>query len=106
MTYKLAALIVGLGVVACVLLGIRQLRVQAAHEMAEVQKRVSLHDRELWKLRTEIARVTTPDRVEALARKYGVLLPISQERFQVLVKLETAEAMQTASVEPGAGSRR
>ena len=36
MVYKLAALIVGMGLIACVLLGIRQLRVQAAHEMANV----------------------------------------------------------------------
>ncbi len=100
MAYKLAALIVGLGLIACVLLGIRQLRVQAAHEMAAVQRRVSAHDRELWKLRTEIAKLTTPDNIETISQKYGVLTPINSERFTILARLEALDLTETASVDP------
>ena len=99
-------MIVGMGLVACVLLGIRQLRVQAAHEMANVQSRIARHDRELWKLRAEIAKLTTPDQVEALARKFGMLTPISDERFSVLARLEALELTETASLDPRQGSNR
>ena len=106
MVYKLAALIVGFGLIACVLLGVRQLRVQAAHEMADVQRRVSRHDRELWKLRAEIAKATTPDKVEVLARQFGLLSPISDERLTALARLEALDTTETASVDPdGAASR-
>ena len=106
MVYKLAALIVGMGLIACVLLGIRQLRVQAAHEMADVQNRIARHDRELWKLRAEIAKLTTPDRVEVLARKYGLLTSISDERFSVLARLEALDLTETASLDPQRGVNR
>lgn len=106
MAYKLAALIVGLGLIACVLLGIRQLRVQAAHEMAAVQRRVSAHDRELWKLRTEIAKLTTPDNIETIAQKYGVLTPINTERFTILARLEALDLTETASVDPAQADSR
>ena len=106
MVYKIAALIVGLGLMSCALLTIRQERTQAAHEMAEVQHRVAQHDRELWKLRAEIAKQITPDKVELIARKYGMFVPINGERYQTLVRLEAEEASQTALVVPTAGSRR
>ncbi len=106
MAYKLAALIVGLGVIACVLLGIRQLRVQAAHEMADVQRRVAAHDRELWKLRTEIAKLTTPDKIETLAQKFGALAPINAERYTILARLEALDLTETASVDLQPDDRR
>ena len=96
MAYKLATLIIGLGLIACVLLGIRQLRVQAAHEMADVQRRVASHDRDLWKLRTEIAKLTTPDNIETLAQKFGVLTPINSERYTILARLEALDLTETA----------
>jgi hypothetical protein len=92
---KLSVLIVGLGVLGCLLLGLRQLRTQAAHEMAEVQKRVAMHDRQLWALRTEIAKRITPDKVEPMASHLGALVPISAERYQVLVRMEAIEAGET-----------
>ena len=96
MMAKLCALIVGLGVISCVLLATRQQRMLAAHQMAEVQRRVARHDRELWKLRAEIARLTTPDRARGLAVKFGVLEPISRERFEALVQAEAAELERSA----------
>jgi hypothetical protein len=94
---KLCTLILSLGVVACLLLGTRQMRVIAAHEMAEVQKHIARHDRGLWRLRAEIARRTTPDKVEQLAARFGDLAPISPERFDVLVRTEAEEAAQVVS---------
>ena len=95
MLAKLSVLIVGLGVLGCMLLGLRQLRTQAAHEMAEVQKRVAMHDRQLWALRSEIARRITPDKVEPMAVHLGALVTISPERYQALVRLESIESGET-----------
>lgn len=95
MFMKLAAMIVGLGAIACVLLGIRQSRVQAAHELANVQHRVSDHDRTLWRLRLEIARRITPDQVERQAVAFGELAPVNLERYTELVRRE-AELDRTA----------
>jgi hypothetical protein len=92
---KLSVLIVGLGVLGCLLLGLRQQRTQAAHEMAEVQKRVVMHDRQLWALRAEIARRITPDKVQPMAARLGELAPINGERFETLVRLEAIESGET-----------
>ena len=97
MLAKLCALILSIGVVACGLLAIRQMRVLAAHDMADVQKRIAKHDRELWKLRAEVARRVTPEQVRELAAKFGPLTPISPERFEVLVRTEQDEAAQMVS---------
>lgn len=95
MLAKLCVLILGIGVVACVLLGIRQARIQAAHEMAEVQSRLDKHDRELWKLRAEVARHVTPPEVERIAGRFGKLEPIRSERFPELVRIENELATLT-----------
>jgi len=73
---RLAASILSIGVVACVLLTTRQLRLQAVHELAQVQKRVAEHDRTLWRLRIEIARRVTPANVERLAARRAGLSPL------------------------------
>lgn len=86
---KLAAVIVSMGVVACILLAVRQQRVQAAHEMADVQRRVMEHDRTLWHLRAEIAARVTPEQVEKAAAGFGPTAPISAERFREMVRRET-----------------
>ncbi len=86
---KLAAVIVSMGVVACILLAVRQQRVQAAHEMADVQRRVMEHDRTLWHLRAEIAARVTPEQVEKAAAGLGPTAPISAERFREMVRRET-----------------
>ena len=52
---KLAVLIVSLGLCACGLLCLRQMRTQAAHELAEARLRVLQRDNEFWRLRTAIA---------------------------------------------------
>jgi len=94
---KLCVLILSFGVVACGLLANRQMRVLAAHDMADVQKRIARHDRELWKLRAEVARRVTPEKVRELAAQFGPLAPISPERLEVLARTENEEAAQMVS---------
>jgi hypothetical protein len=96
MLAKLGVLVVGVGVIACGLLGIRQARIQAAHEMADVQRRIARHDRELWQLRAEISRRVTPDKAEEMGRKLGPLVGISPERYTELVRAEQEAADASA----------
>lgn len=94
---KLVAVILSIGVVACILLAVRQQRVQAAHELAEVQRRVMEHDRTLWHLRTEIAAKVTPQAVSELAGKQGPSAPINADRLAELIKRESeASALVSA----------
>lgn len=88
---KLCVLVVSLGVIACLLLGIRQQRVQAAHEAAAAVRRAEQQNREIWKLRSEIAQRVTPTHVQLSASKFGALKPLSAERFEALVRLELEE---------------
>jgi hypothetical protein len=64
---KLAVLILTIGAVAATLLAARQQRLQAVHETAEAMRRISEHDRTLWRLRSEIAERVTPGKVRRLA---------------------------------------
>ncbi len=88
---KLAVLILSIGVVACVLLTVRQLRLQAVHEMAEVQRRVAERDRTLWRLRVEIASRLTPDRVEQMVQALGPLESIDLDTDAVEVAAGRAQ---------------
>jgi hypothetical protein len=94
---KLAAVIVSMGVVACILLSVRQQRVQAAHDLAQVQRRVLEHDRMLGKLRAEIAARTTPKAVELASRRFGTLVHNSGGRYTELVRRETEPAVISAA---------
>jgi hypothetical protein len=58
--------IVGLGVVALSLLSLRQQRLQAMHELSAVRLRQASHDKRLWAVRAEIARLVTPEHVGSL----------------------------------------
>jgi hypothetical protein len=73
---KTCVLILSLGAAACVLLGLRQARLQAMHEIAGIQRRMNDHDRNLFRLRLEIAERVTPERVEQAAQKLGPMAPI------------------------------
>jgi hypothetical protein len=96
---KMAALVVSMGVIACVLLSLRQQRVQAAHELAEVQRRVLEHDRTLWRLRAELAAQLTPEKVERASKKFGPLLPNGPDRLAELLKREAEEPVVTSAVD-------
>lgn len=76
---RLLAVILTLGVCACVLLAARQARIQAAHDLAEARLRIVRRDQELWKLRARIAAHVTPERVQRLAGGLTPLRPIVPE---------------------------
>lgn len=79
MVAKVAAVILAIGVCACILLAARQLRTQAAHELAEARLRVMQRDNELWRLRSQIAARVTPQRVQQMAAGLTPLKPIGIE---------------------------
>lgn len=76
MVAKVAAIILTIGIVGCILLTNRQLRLQAVHDLAVLQRRVAEHDRTLWHLRAEIAGRVVPRNVEQLAKGLGPMEPI------------------------------
>ncbi len=60
---RLAFSILALAVGACVLLAARQVRIQAAHELAAARQRIVQLDAELFRLRAQIASRLTPERI-------------------------------------------
>jgi hypothetical protein len=73
---KLCLLIVALGITGLSLLQIRQARLQAVHDLAQIQRQMLRDDRSLFELRTQIARAVTPARVHELAAKLGPMRPL------------------------------
>lgn len=102
---KLATVIVTLGVVACVLLAVRQQRVQTAHELAEVQRRVLEHDRLLLRIRAEIAQRTTPEQTALAASRLGPLLPNNADRYEDFLRREQAADAVSLAEPPQRRSR-
>lgn len=76
---KLVLVIVVAGAAACGLLAMRQARLQAAHELAQVQFRVARHDEALWAARSRIAAMVTPTRVQEIASGLGPMRPLLSE---------------------------
>lgn len=79
MAAKIAFLIVAIGLCAVALLGIRQLRTQAAHELTEARLRIMNRDNELWRVRTAIAEGVSPRRVQQMAASLNAMQPITPE---------------------------
>lgn len=73
---KLCVLILGGGACAAGLLSLRQQRLDAVHEMIVLQGRMTSLDRDLLTLRTRIASLVTPGRVERMALTLGPLRPL------------------------------
>ncbi|MCC6322373.1 MAG: hypothetical protein IT438_13165 [Phycisphaerales bacterium] len=94
---KIVAVILTIGTVACVLLAIRQQRVQAAHELAQVQRRVLDQDRTLWQLRSEIAARIIPSSIAANTRRFGPLAGNAPGRYRDLVRRENRAESYTAA---------
>ncbi len=89
MLAKICFLILCMGAVACTVLGYRQTRLQTLHELSDVQRRLMAHDRDLFRLRAEIAAQVTPQRVAKLAGRLGPLVSIG------------VDDEMTSSIEPG-----
>lgn len=91
MLAKICMLILSLGITAGILLHLRQARLQAVHELARVQLRMNERDRDLFRIRTQIAQRVTPERIEEAAKRFGPLAPIG---------VETAAAVRGPAVNP------
>lgn len=92
---KLLTLILCVGVLAGVLLALRQARVQAAHDLADLRLMHAQQDREMRAVRAGIARMVTPDAVRRMAQRLGPLKIIEPERAMALAQRllrESAEA--------------
>lgn len=79
MVAKLAVVIVAVGVTACALLAVRQMRTQAAHELSEARLRIMQRDNQLWRVRARIAEAVAPQRVHALAAGLNAMQPLRPE---------------------------
>jgi hypothetical protein len=64
---RIVCSILALGVCACVLLAARQVRIQAAHELADARRRIVRLDSELYRLRAQIASRVAPHRIHIAA---------------------------------------
>jgi hypothetical protein len=95
---KLVVLILSVGACACVLLAARQVRVQAAHDLADARLRVMQRDNELWELRARIAAKVTPANVQRLAAKITPLKPIGGEFW-----VDPAAVVRRAARQPSVG---
>jgi hypothetical protein len=91
---KLLTLIVCVGVVAGVLLALRQARVQAAHDLADLRLMHAQQDRGLRELRADIARLVTPESVRRMAQRLGPLKLIEPERAMALAQRLVREAAE------------
>ena len=100
---KLAVLIVGVALTASCLLAARQMRTQAAHELAQARLRVMRLDNERWKLRAEIASRITPEHIQEMAARQTPLKPIAGE---VPTPQYPSPVPQPAPVRPHQETRR
>ena len=91
---RIACSILALASCACVLLATRQVRIQAAHELAEARRRIALLDNELYRLRAEIASEVAPQRIHESAAKLLTLKPTIDPRRPA------ADAEQAAPASP------
>jgi hypothetical protein len=73
---RVVAMIVAIGLCAGALLTVRQLRTQAAHELAQTRLRIMEQENDLRRLKTQIAAKVSPESVKAMAGRIGTLKPI------------------------------
>jgi hypothetical protein len=64
---KLCVIILSIGAVGCVLLGYRQQRLSAVHEMVQAQRVLLRHGTELTRVRAQIAMHSSPQEIARLA---------------------------------------
>ena len=100
---KLAVLIVGTGLCACALLGARQMRTQAAYEMAQARLRAVRIDEDVSRVRAVISAHVNPERVLEMAARLNPLKPLAGER---LARPDTAPATPLLARQDERGARR
>lgn len=99
---KLALVVIGVGLCACALLTVRQLRMEAAHQLAQTRLRILERDSALQRLRAQIAARVTPERVEVLASGLGPMRQIQSPSHETMMAAGTPE---TAAGKPGANAK-
>ncbi len=72
---KFAAVILAFVALAASVLALRQSRLQEAHALARAQLHVRDADERLWKLRSQIAELVTPERVGIMLADAGEFRP-------------------------------
>ncbi|GEM_PF-1769130 len=81
---KLGLIIMSMGVVGCLLLGYRQQRLSAVHEMVQAQRAMLRHSTELAKVRAEIALHSSPQQIGRLAAlKLGPMVVLGKPGEQL-----------------------
>ncbi|MEC9372941.1 MAG: hypothetical protein VYC34_03820 [Planctomycetota bacterium] len=73
---KLIALVLGVAAVASALLAVRQQRIQSAHELAQIHRKMMACDESLWRMRVAIARRLEPRRIDPAINALGETEPI------------------------------
>ncbi len=73
---KLSVLIAGIAVTAAALLAVRQQRILAAHDVIASHNRVASYDVALRQMRSDIANLLAPNRLQQLASTLGDMRPI------------------------------
>lgn len=113
MLAKIAFLILSVGVSACVLLTVRQQRLEAVHDLADVQRSMSRLDQDLFRLRVAIAQGVAPERVTSLAVALGPMRPAGVDSLTDLLPPASAvalaeqdESASEAAASGGVGGRR
>lgn len=76
---KLCFLILSVGVIGCLLLVMRQQRVETYHQMAVMQRELASMDRAVQAMQAKIAQREVPDNVTKLASSLGSLRSIGVE---------------------------
>lgn len=100
---KLAVLIVSLGLIAASLLAIRQMRTQAAHELAQARLRAVRIDEDVAKFRAVISAHVSPERVLEMASRNHLLRPLTPDSVPVLsttAQLFPRIAFETSRIDP------
>jgi hypothetical protein len=77
---KLAVLIVSAGLIACALLAARQMRTQAAYELAQSRLRSVRIDENVSRVRAVIAARVSPERVLEMAARVNPMKPLADNR--------------------------
>ncbi|MCA9293309.1 MAG: hypothetical protein KDA20_05790 [Phycisphaerales bacterium] len=76
MLYKLALLVLAIAATGAGLLTVRQQRLEAVHDMAEALDRAAVLEREVWRMRIEAARLTSPEHAQQLLVQIGETRPV------------------------------
>lgn len=97
---KLCFLVLAMGASACVLLTVRQQRLDTVHDIAVIQKRIVEHDTAFAKLRADVAAQLLPQRIETLALRIGPLVPIGVDPSGPAVRAVAQAAAGSARTAP------